>query len=552
MDEPRRLESLQQLKVLDTPAEERFDRLTRMARRSLRAPFAFLTLVDRDRQWFKSAQGTMVIESPREISFCSHTIRTDDPLVIPDLTQDPVHACNPVVTDDPCVRFYAGVPLKGKDGARLGTLCVLDTQPRDFSEDELESLKDLAGCAETELQLITWSATESELLENRGPVGLVDPASRAWSREAVEDLLGREMERSAQHQRPLTLVFLELEVAGDESVREAADRLRGLLPPYHLLGRWGEREFAVVAPECGHDQAVALAGRLLGEVRGRAAVVETGAGQTPSQLLERAHGLAQGASCGGVGVDPHSRQLRAHCFGKFEVHVGDQVVSDARFRSNKHRYLLAYLLDSPEHRANEDVLLDLFWPDAADEPGRKCLSSGLSCLRAILRPENSRLDPVIRESEFIRLNPQLNFWCDANEMAAQGRKALAAGDAVGLLQAVRLYRGPFLEGNFDDWALLRRQAHEELFCQLALKGAELFHEEGRYPECLECAEAVLKVAPQRQDALAVAMRAWLKQGRPEMVIERFRHFEKVAAKEYGIEPAIELFELFQRAKLSLG
>lgn len=552
MDESARLQSVQQLRLLDTPAEERFDRLTRMARRSLRAPFAFLTLVDRDRQWFKSAQGTMVIESPREISFCSHTIRSDCPLVISDLSQDPAHSSNPVVTEDPRVRFYAGVPLKGKDGARVGTLCVLDTQPREFSEDELESLKDLAGCAETELQLLTWSATESELMDARSPAGLVDPDSRAWSRQAVEDLLGREMERSAQHQRPLSLVLLELEVEGAEAIREAADRMRGYLPQYHVLGRFGEREFTVVAPECGHDQAVSLGRRLLSEVRGRAAVVDVVAGPSSAQVLERAREIVSATAAGKVGIDSQSRQLRVHCFGKFELHIGDQVVSDARFRSNKHRYLLAYLLDSPEHRANEDVLLDLFWPDAADEPGRKCLSSGLSCLRGILRPDNSRMDPILRESEFVRLNPQLNFWCDIWEMAALGKRALEAGDPVGLLQAVRLYRGPFLEGNFEDWALLRRQAHEEFFCQLALKGAELFYAGGRYPECLECSDAILKVAPQRQDALAQSMRAWLKQGRPELVIERFRQFEKVAAKEYGIEPGIELFELFQRARLSLG
>lgn len=548
MDESRRLESVQELKLLDTPAEERFDRLTRMARRSLRAPFAFLTLVDRDRQWFKSAQGTTVVESPREISFCAHTIRSDAPLVISDLTQDPAHAANPVVTGDPCVRFYAGVPLKGKDGARVGTLCVLDTRPRDLDDDELESLKDLAGCAETELQMLTWSATEAELLASRSPVGLVDPDSRAWSREAVEDLLGREMKRSAQHQRPLTLISLEF--AGE--VREAADRVRSLLPPYHLLGRWGEREFAVVAPECGHDQAVALSRRLLSEAPGRAAVVEVTSGETPAAVLERAHQLVLAAAPGAVGLDSGSRQLRAYCLGKFELFVGDQLVSDAKFRSNKHRYLLAYLLDSPDHRANDDVLLDLFWPDAADEPGRKCLSSGLSCLRGILRPEGNPLDPLLREREHIRLNPQLNLWCDVNELAAQGKRALAAGDAVGLLQALRLYRGPFLEGNFDDWALLRREAHEQLYCQFALKAAELFYGEGKYAECLECAEGILRVAPQRQDALALAMRAWLKEGRYEMAIDRFRQFEKVASREYGIEPGIELFELFQRAKLSVG
>lgn len=150
-DEPQRLAALNELEILDTPAEERFDRLTRLARNIFNVPIALITLIDANRQWFKSCQGISGTETARDISFCGHAILDDATLVIEDATQDERFADNPVVIGEPYVRFYAGAPLKTKDGFRIGTLCVIDSQPRNFTAHELGILRDLADSVEEEL-----------------------------------------------------------------------------------------------------------------------------------------------------------------------------------------------------------------------------------------------------------------------------------------------------------------------------------------------------------------------------------------------------------------
>jgi GAF domain-containing protein len=143
---------MRRLNLVDTLAEERFDRLTRIAAALLDAPIAFVGLIDRDREWFKSKVGLEASEVPRELSFCAHAILSDDTLVVRDATLDGRFAGNPMVTGPQRVRFYAGVPLRLADGARVGTLCVVDHRPRDVSEETLARLRDLAAIAERELQ----------------------------------------------------------------------------------------------------------------------------------------------------------------------------------------------------------------------------------------------------------------------------------------------------------------------------------------------------------------------------------------------------------------
>ncbi|MDP2963264.1 MAG: PAS domain S-box protein [Sulfurimicrobium sp.] len=152
-DEAHRIEVLRALHILDTPPEERFDRITRVAQRLFDVPVALVSLVDADRQWFKSCQGLNASETPRSISFCGHAILSSDTLVVANALDDPRFADNPLVTGAPHIRFYAGRPLKAADGSRLGTLCIIDYKPRHFSPDMLASLADLAGSVERELNL---------------------------------------------------------------------------------------------------------------------------------------------------------------------------------------------------------------------------------------------------------------------------------------------------------------------------------------------------------------------------------------------------------------
>lgn len=134
-DEDARLAELRSLNVLDTIAEERFDRLTRMARRLFGVDVALVSLVDENRQWFKSCAGMELSETPRDISFCGHAILGDGAFVIPDALQDERFCDNPLVTGPQHVRFYAGCPLRGPGGRKLGTLCIIDSKPCAFSDE---------------------------------------------------------------------------------------------------------------------------------------------------------------------------------------------------------------------------------------------------------------------------------------------------------------------------------------------------------------------------------------------------------------------------------
>jgi CheY-like chemotaxis protein len=152
-DEEKRLAALHKLAILDTPPEERFDRLTRLAAAIFDVPTALVSLVDRDRQWFKAGYGDLPRETPREESFCAHAVVNRAPLVVPDAMDDDRFADNPTVTGEPRVRFYAGQPLILPDGACVGTVCLVDTRPRELDERQKGLLADLGELVRRELLL---------------------------------------------------------------------------------------------------------------------------------------------------------------------------------------------------------------------------------------------------------------------------------------------------------------------------------------------------------------------------------------------------------------
>lgn len=150
-EEERRLAALQQLQMLDTGVEERFERITRMACHVFHVPIVLISLVDADRQWFKSCLGLSLHQTPREYSICAWAIQQDATFIVPDARLDARFANNPLVTGEPHIRFYAGQPLHGLGGEKLGTLCVIDREPREFSASDQRCLQDLAAWAEREL-----------------------------------------------------------------------------------------------------------------------------------------------------------------------------------------------------------------------------------------------------------------------------------------------------------------------------------------------------------------------------------------------------------------
>ena len=151
-DEERRLLALHQSGVLDTEPEERFDRYTRIAAALFDVPIALVSLVDRDRQWFKSRWGVDASETDRDLAFCAHAILGNDVMQVPDALADERFADNPLVIGEPRVRFYAGAPLSLGDGSLVGTLCVADHRARNLDEGQLQLLSDLSKLVERELQ----------------------------------------------------------------------------------------------------------------------------------------------------------------------------------------------------------------------------------------------------------------------------------------------------------------------------------------------------------------------------------------------------------------
>jgi len=166
-DDAERLEALHALGLLDTPPEERFDRITRLLSLVLRVPMAYISLVDSDRQWFKSSCGLTTSQTPRAVSFCGHAILSDEPMVVPDASADERFFDSPLVTGEPYVRFYAGHPLTGPGGQKVGTLCVADRRPRALRGGELEVLREMARLVERELGLVEAARLQRDLIASQ-------------------------------------------------------------------------------------------------------------------------------------------------------------------------------------------------------------------------------------------------------------------------------------------------------------------------------------------------------------------------------------------------
>ncbi len=249
-EEAFRLDTLHSLRLLDTPPEERFDRLCRIARRMLDTPWAMLTLVDDERLWIKASCGLDLHEIPREYSFCGHALHDDDFLVVSDAGVDPRFADNPYVTDDPGIAAYAGCPVAAGNGSRVGTLCVCDARPHEFPEEDLVLLRDLANIAERELD-----APRAGTLD--ALTGLSDP-------DGFYALARQTLTFCERFRHPATLAFFQLgegdiqsplhgHAMADRLLSRFADILLTSSRESDVRGRVDTGEFAILLPNC--DQA---------------------------------------------------------------------------------------------------------------------------------------------------------------------------------------------------------------------------------------------------------------------------------------------------------
>lgn len=183
-NEAERLHALRALQILDSSHEERFDRVTRLAKRLFGVPISLVTLIDEDRQWFKSAQGLNVSETTREVSFCGHAINQPGLFIVPNVLNDERFYDNPLVTDAPHIRFYAGYVLKLRQGINIGTLCLIDSKPRDMNEEDQQLLQDLGEMIEQEIKSIQLATLdELTMISNRrGFMTLVDHSLKVCRR----------------------------------------------------------------------------------------------------------------------------------------------------------------------------------------------------------------------------------------------------------------------------------------------------------------------------------------------------------------------------------
>lgn len=243
-DEFTRLRTLRALRVLDSEPEERFDRLTRLAKRMFGVPIALVSLVDENRQWFKSCLGLPVRQTPRDISFCGHAILGDEIFVIENALEDERFADNPLVTGEPHIRFYAGCPLAAPNGTKLGTLCIIDREPRTLDADDLATFKDLARMAEDELAAIS--------------LATMDELTCLSNRRGFEVLAKHTLDLCRRMQRSASLLFFDLDrfkqindrfghAEGDRALQAFADVLKRVCRESDLIARISGDEFAVLA-----------------------------------------------------------------------------------------------------------------------------------------------------------------------------------------------------------------------------------------------------------------------------------------------------------------
>jgi GAF domain-containing protein len=261
-NETERLQALRSGFCAYAPREERFDRITRTAKRLLDVPIALISIVEQDEQWFRSVQGLEVDHTPRDISFCGHAIALNKPLVIPDALYDVNFHDNPLVLGPPGIRSSMGWPLEIASGLAVGSLCVIDTMPRTFSVDECDALRDLASMAEAELRLTALTGLQNKLLVRLSALqrkSSLDALTGCWNIRGFRELLALGVDEARRTGDDLAVCSLRIhdldEVAAAASLtnRDAltlilAQVLRQRLPQFGALARLGAVDFCALVP----------------------------------------------------------------------------------------------------------------------------------------------------------------------------------------------------------------------------------------------------------------------------------------------------------------
>ncbi len=293
--EDRRMSALKNYNVLDTAPEQDYDDVTNLAAVICKSPIALISLVDEERQWFKSKFGLEANETPREHAFCAHAIcNPDDLFVVEDASKDERFQANPLVTGNPNIRFYAGAPLVTTEGDAVGTICVIDDKARKLTDKEAEALRTLSRMVVAQLELRrNLSSMEQTVLEQEDYVAnlenywqkieeshanlrvaaVTDELTGLQNRRGFENRLSEEFSRASREQTPLSMMVLDIDHfksfndtfghhAGDQALQMMGELLQEAVRDYDIAARYGGEEFVVILPNTGAPGAVVLAERI--------------------------------------------------------------------------------------------------------------------------------------------------------------------------------------------------------------------------------------------------------------------------------------------------
>lgn len=275
-NEQQRLDALDELGIIYTPLEDRFDRITRTICRIFNVPIAYVSLIDRDTQWIKSIQGLDLISTERSISICAHTLLVDECIVCEDLTQDARFSDSQFVTDGLKLRFYVGFTLKSR-GQNIGTLCMVDDKPRKFHPEDISTMRDLAFWAQTEINLTQLSEVQVQLiteLDQAQRDAKLDGLTGLWNQAAIKDILRRAHHRHLITQSPYSIMMIDIDnfkaindthghPFGDQVIQTISSELKTSLRPSDAIGRYGGDEFLIILEGCPHQRAAELSQRIL-------------------------------------------------------------------------------------------------------------------------------------------------------------------------------------------------------------------------------------------------------------------------------------------------